>query len=549
MLLVVALPLLTTRPLITSLNQSIIVGPQPAATVPLFNVWTIWWNANRLSHGLADYWQAPIFHPTAGTFAFSESQPTTWLVAPLVWLASPLTAYNVYLLGSLSLNGWFGYRLLRQLDCADLIAMAGGVMVLLLPFVFWQIAVLQLIPLWGVLWTLLTLDQLAEAPSLKRGLALGLAFGATYALCNYYGLFLSVLLAVCAPCLLGRSWLSWRTWGAIGVSLVVAALLTAPIVWTQLHYLMQHQFQRPAATVDRLAASWRDYLIPYGEAWCSPADWFGVLPGRWQLSPGTIKIGLAAFGLLVGLFSSGHRRRTFFWGLFLISSLLLASATKVGAGEWNLQSLLVEHWPGFAQIRTPYRFAVFAQLATVVLAALGLQSIYRWLIRSTTPRTAFGLTALLTLAATTDVLPRVPHRTDVPEIADADHWAFWLRDHSSPDAVVTSIPFVAGTSERDHEVTATAMFYQTVHHRPLVEGYSGFFPQPFRDLRKLMETFPDRESIDRLRSHNVRYCIVDRIRLSPDQREYRDGWSDQLLLRYADEDRQVDVYELQPAAN
>ena len=61
------------------LNQFDMGGSSQVATVPLFNLWTIWWNADRLRHGLKDYWDAPIFYPERDTFAFSEPQPTTMI--------------------------------------------------------------------------------------------------------------------------------------------------------------------------------------------------------------------------------------------------------------------------------------------------------------------------------------------------------------------------------------------------------------------------------------------------------------------------------------
>ena len=231
LVVLVVLALAATRPLVTRLDSAVAVGPQPAATVPLFNVWTIWWNADRVRHGLASYWHAPFFHPVSGTFAFSESQPHLLLLAPLVWVTSPTTVYNLYVLGSLVLNGWFGRRLLLRLGHQEWLACLGGVLLLLLPFVHWQIAVAQLVPVWGILWTLESLSDFADGATWPCGPRLGLAFGLTYLLCNYYGLYLSVLLAVCAPWLVWRRWLEWRTWGALLAAGVAAAVLTGPVVW------------------------------------------------------------------------------------------------------------------------------------------------------------------------------------------------------------------------------------------------------------------------------------------------------------------------------
>ena len=92
------LALWATWPLARFPATKLPTGNTQTETVPLLNLWTIWWNSDRLLHGLKGYWNAPIFHPAEETFAFSEPQPTTILVAPVIWLTgSRVLAYNVYL--------------------------------------------------------------------------------------------------------------------------------------------------------------------------------------------------------------------------------------------------------------------------------------------------------------------------------------------------------------------------------------------------------------------------------------------------------------------
>jgi hypothetical protein len=42
----------------------------------VFDVWTLWWSADRLMHGYADLWNALIFHPVVSTNA-------SWRITPL----------------------------------------------------------------------------------------------------------------------------------------------------------------------------------------------------------------------------------------------------------------------------------------------------------------------------------------------------------------------------------------------------------------------------------------------------------------------------------
>ncbi len=176
-LLFLALAVWGTWPLGRHFLTAISQGTEGVATVPLFNLWTLWWNADRLAHGLAGYWNAPIFHPAERTFAFSEPQPPHMAVAPLFWLTGHLGfAVNAYQLLSLTLNGLLGAWVCRLLlapttvDAAtsgtdlvgteasnaatnrwetcgrDVAPLLCGGMLVLLPYVHWQLGVLQLGP-------------------------------------------------------------------------------------------------------------------------------------------------------------------------------------------------------------------------------------------------------------------------------------------------------------------------------------------------------------------------------------------------------------------
>ena len=99
----------STWPLGSRIGSAIPKGTERVATVPLFNQWTIWWNADRAGRMFDGYWNAPIFVPSDHSFALSEAQPTTVLVAPVVWISGSRTlGYNAYLLCMLTLNGWSG---------------------------------------------------------------------------------------------------------------------------------------------------------------------------------------------------------------------------------------------------------------------------------------------------------------------------------------------------------------------------------------------------------------------------------------------------------
>jgi len=87
------------------------------------------------------------------------------------------------------------------------VAVGGAVGMLLLPLVHWQLDVLQLTPLWGILWTWTALLKASRHPSVWHGAAVGAAFAITFWMCAHQALLLAVLLC-------GTVWILPRRWRA-----------------------------------------------------------------------------------------------------------------------------------------------------------------------------------------------------------------------------------------------------------------------------------------------------------------------------------------------
>ncbi len=583
-----ALAVTVTWPLAARGGNSLPLGGESVATVPLLNVWTVWWNADRLRSGLASYWDAPIFHPARGAFAFSEAQPVTGIVAPVTWLGGPVLAYNVYLLASLALNGWTTLALLRRLDVGPWAARGGAALMIVLPFVHWQSGVLQLVPLWGVLWTVLELqrlgmkdegsgmsDESVSARSAARetsptsthsgsfiahlssliphrssfiaGLRLGVAFGVTYLACNHYGLFLSVLLTVSGAWLLGRRLRERKAWAALALAAGVAATLTAPVVAVQWAAIVRdHGWRRESPLVLTLSAAARDYATPVVRRW----PWLPTLadPERaqtWRLSPGAGCGVLAAAGALWGLRRPGRRGWTAFCVSLVAAAFVLSLGARVSVGGHALYDGLVAVWPGFAQVRSPFRFAVFVQLGTVLLAGAGIQAVHDLVSKVCRRRSVCVLAALVPGAAGLyENWPAPARLYDVPRASAPEHWALWLREHTPPESVLACLPLPTDSTVEDYLSETLWMRWQILHQRPIVNGYSGFFPAEYWQLRDDLREFPSDTSLDQLEAHDVTHCVIDGAALSPDQWDTLGSFEDRLKRLYFDEPRGVAVYEL-----
>lgn len=545
-ILYVCLALGATWPLARTPTAALPLGSAQVATVPLFNLWVIWWNADRLRHGFRDYWDAPIFRPEADTFAFSEPQPITALVAPVLWLSgSRALAFNIYLWLSLVLNGAFAERLLRLVGILPAIAIGGGAAMLLLPIIHWQLDVLQLVPVWGILWTWAALLQFSRRPSLARGALAGAAFAAAFWTCAHQGLLLAVLLAG-AAWTLPREWRGSRTWFGGLAAVLVAAGLVVPFAKPFQRSIARHDFRRPANVVAQLSAKPGDYTAVPGRRLID----FGAAGDRpfWTLSPGWIKLILAGAGAAYGLRRRRWRRWTAFLSVMLALAFLLSLGTNLHIGSWVPWQSLTRICPGLAQVRNVFRFAFFVQMIVVLLAAQALHVLFlsRCGARLGWARAVRVLASLLGIAALVETLPSAPHVANVPDAGANAGWIAFVRENTPPGQAIACLPFATADSVAGYEPTTRWMYFGTFHGVPLVNGYSGFFPSGHFRIRAAVNTaLLSEATLRRLYEAGARFLVIRGSEMTvaiPGEGTYG-----RLRIRRAFEDGSgVDIYRLEP---
>ena len=539
----------STWPLARYLTTCLPTGTSDSLTVPLFNLWTIWWNAEGFWQGNNSYWNAPIFHPTPNTFAFSEPQTTTIFMAPIFWFTqSRVLAYNIYLWFSLLLNGLFAFLLLRKINVNRAIAIAGGAMLLLLPIVHWQQDVLQLTPVWGILWTWIILLKISRNSSLLLGVQLGIAFGLAFLTCSHQGFFLAVLL-------LGAVWTLWKRlldpklWATLLIGICVASVLTGPVVFHLQKAAEENSFKRHPMTVLQLSALPGDYTASTGRQLIE----FDICAARDQsrLSPGWFKIGLAMVGVILGL----KRKRWRWWTMFMLMTMLLAFLLSLGPNfriyEWHPWWTLTEYCPGFSLVRNVFRFAFFVQMTIVLLAAQGLYGVFlisRGLCSKKLQSYVVNPALLiLCLIAVFEVFPSQPALKNIPSAESHAGWIQFVRENTPAHHAVACFPFAAGFKVKDFETTTQWMYLGTFHGIPLVNGYSGFFPDEYFDICEAINAEPVSEAVFRkLADSKVKFLVVQR---SWDKKEaFRDTRFDSIFIQpvYSDPVG-IDVYRLQRA--
>jgi hypothetical protein len=546
------LALASTWPLAGTLMDHLPLGMEDAATVPLFNVWTVWWNADRAAAGYSGYWNAPIFHPAENAFAFSEPMPLTVLAAPIIWATdNRVLAYNCLLILALWLNGWTAFHLLRRLHLHRMVALAGGAMMELLPLVHSWLGVLQLVPVCGILWTFLALHHFCRHPAPRAGVLLGLSFGTVFLLCAYYGLFLAIPLALSGGWLIGRRIFQRAMWTALLPGVAVGALLCLPVVLAQQQSIQTNEFAHPIDYLAELSADVVDYLVP---PWPQliKVDALTTMEGdaKFKLCPGIMKAGLAIIGVVWGLIS--RRRRS--WTLFCLTMLSVSFAMSLGPllqiSGWRPYTLLAHNVPGFAQARNVMRFAVFVQIVVALLAAMGLEAgvtVARRYARNAVIRrlARAGIIAVGVIAAM-EIFPAAQPLFKAPDYASNHAWIEWLEARTPADSIVVCIPFPLWPDVKSYEQETVWMYWQTFHRRRMLNGYSGFFPETFQNLKMPLAELAKPETLDLLCDMGVNYCIVKRDSIQGEDVRRYCRYDPRIEAVFKDDRAGMDIYRLTP---
>ncbi len=214
-------------------------------------------------------------------------------------------------------------------------------------------------------------------------------------------------------------------------------------------------------------------------------------------TPGSAVGIYAALALTAFLLSLGPRMRTLGHG--------------VGAGPYTLVMALL---PGFDAVRVPARFAMLVALFLAVLSGLGLAALARrWPRVGTTVALVAGLAFLAEGAAVPITVNQRGYAQGLrppepgPMRYGSDTPPVYRHLAALPHGpVVVEFPFGALVYEVRY------LFYSTTHWKPLVNGFSGFFPPSYDERRerlglpRLLED-PD-AAWDALRRSGATHAIV-----------------------------------------
>jgi hypothetical protein len=538
---------------------------------PLFNLYVLKWGSHEISRGLHGLWSPPFFAPTPHVLTLSDHLlgPAAEFLALRVLGVPPVAAYNLLLLSTFVLSGWTASWVLHRSGVSWSGSLAGGWVFAFLPFRLDGIGHFQVVRMQWIPLTLWTFDRLLARPSWGRALAFLVFYSLHVSGGAYLAYLVHIPLAVLV---VNRCWAepdrfraarSWAVWvptavAALGVLAVFYAAYLAPESTLNAGHapgeirrhgsllasllpraalrLFPNTLAREAHLFPGVAAvilaavglrrGWRRFARPASE-------------GRRPVTGGVLVVAGAAVAV-VGLLLGDQFTLTGISPVASLSGESLAGyvpslLVTISGGVVCLMGVRIAHgkllrwaampafsrglvvsgvvmlvlclpaffWlvsivlPGMGTMRVSGRAFAFVALPVAYAAGVGWDHL---LSNGRRPgRLALAWIVLILVFETWRWTPAGPR---VPEEADFPAYARWVGEHAEVrtylELPLGRLPF--------HE--AVPMYLQTLHWRPLANGYSARLPQSFQELRTLCHPFPGPDGIEALRKRGITHIVV-----------------------------------------
>lgn len=469
-----------------------------AAVIPdsddaYFSVWRLAWVAHQLLRDPAHLFDANIFYPATGTLAFSDAMLLVSAVgAPAIWLGVSAPFVHNLLVGAAILSSmWFAFLLVRDLTQSAGAAWIAAIIFGFAPYRIMHIGHLELEWMMFMPLGLWLLHRFAAKPAPARALAVGGAV-AGQTLCSiYYGVFLSLYLAVAAIILIALRAPTRRRAAALTPLMAIPLVAVLAIYGPPYSQSRQQHGPRNVSEITRYSATPSDFLrVTPNNRLRGGAD-SGIVPDERTLYPGTATLILAAAAFVPPVAPSA--------GMYLA---LTAFSVDAALGMNGILFPLLHHVaPALTSLRAPARFGALVLLSLSVLAGYGAAKII-----AARPRAASALAIIATLACVIEFWS-APIRTRVNEEPPTE--AHRMLSSMPPGTVVVEMPVPRPDALWLYETTY--VIRSTHHWQPLVNGYSGFAPAEYLQTLDHLRGFPDQRSIDRLRVLGVRFVLLNRV--------------------------------------
>ena len=480
----------------------------PDHSDPYFSMWRLAWIAHQLPRDPSHLFDANILYPARHTLAYSDAVLLQGLsAAPFIWLGVPVVlVYNVQILATFVLSGVGMFLLVRALTGLASAGLISGIIFAFAPYRFDHYLHLELLSAQWMPLALWMLHRTLLSGRLADGLWTGI-LGALQGLSSvYFTVFFATILVVLAPLLLlgGPTAVRRRSLVALGAGALVAVTIVALYM---LPYRAARSVvgERGAGEQALYAAGPKHYFAAMPESVL-----YGRLTGSIGLHEKRLFPGFAAMLLVaIGLWPPLDRYRVAY-------AVALVVAVDISFGHRGLiGGLLQTHVGVYRGLRVVARIGAVVLMLVAILAGFGVSRIVTRIRR---PSLAAIAVVSIGLIAVAEYLMR-PVTLEPVDTKPGEVYR-WL--NAQPPGVVAELPMPAAWKKPleigFHE--SRFSYNSTYHWRPIVNGYSGFWPLSYIDLIGAVQQFPSDDAVNALRERGVEYLILHERFYGPER--YRD---------------------------
>lgn len=480
-----------------------------------FIAWTLAWDVNSFQNDIGNIFNTNIFYPHVNTLAYSEHLIGTALFMwPILAITNnPILSYNIitfifFVLGAYCMY-FFMFKFTRNLPVSIISAIIFGFN----PYRVIHFSQIHLQVIFFFPLILLILHRLFEAKRNRDFIWLVLSYIALGYMSMHYFLMMAIVSAIFIAYyffVVEKRKMERKFILKLVFSFLLIILVVLPVYVPYFSAHDESGYSRSYSMINTYSPAIADYFN------------FSPLITRLIGFPNTIERVLYTGFTIVILFYGSlfflvkrkdeDQRRTKITLLYLligVVSLLLSFGiliriTASGDGIVGPYAFLYKLVPGFDGLRALGRFFIVILLSISVIVGFGLNLFLKRIKK----RFLYG--AIIIIISSFVMLEYlwvppfqpVEYREAVvnEEIPEVYHWLKNLPE----DTVILELPL--DVHLRD---STEYLYLSTYHWKKMVNGYSGFFPDDYIELEKMVtEDFVADETQDRISSIGVEYVVI-----------------------------------------
>jgi hypothetical protein len=466
----------------------------------MLNEWIVAWIQHQLPRAPFALFQANIFHPAPDVLAFSEPLIVPALLGWPVRLlgGSPVLVHNLLLIAGLALTMLGTYALAHHWTRDPFASLAAGAAFTFNTQSLMRLEHLQAAHAYGLPLAILAADRLILTGERRHAWMLAAWMIAMVYTSGYLVIFACVALAVLLVARIG----TWRAHASrliagFTLAALVSGMVTLPLYLPYRRVAQEQGMVRTLEGVTQFSASAEGYLSSYsrvhGLLWNAAAP--ATAPDAFF--PGVTVIVLGLLGLSAAFIV--RRQVAYPRGgvMGALTALAIIGAVLSLGTHTPVYGWLYAVFPPMSAIRAASRFGLLFLLATAVLAAIGLAT-----VRSRVSSRASVIAGVLAILLITAEALRAPIRhTEFEGIPGI----YRLLAREPGQVVLVEVPFYPPEAVF---MNAEYVLNSTAHWRPLMNGYSGYTPESYREVAWPFWNFPAEGSIDAMRAAGVTHIVV-----------------------------------------